>query len=408
MKDLPNAANVYFKRFNNYNTRYALTEPPRKDLKVILIMPAFAEDLEPCLQSLAACSLTKSGAFELILVINQSVQASQYFKKHLAQVKRWQNTVLANGLAIRVVKALDLPAKKAGVGLARKIGMDIALERFAEVNQNGLLVCLDADCTFSHNYLEVLSKAEASAHDGFSLRFAHALAPLPPAQKEYIIRYETWLRYYHEALYHCDYPHYHYTVGSSMAVRASVYAQVGGMNTRKAGEDFYFLHKVMLQTKVEALTRLEVYPSARVSNRVPFGTGRAMQELEAGKKNFKQLYHPQIFTELKELHAMVRKASPLALEQLPEPLSYFLKAQPKLRKTFEALQTRSPNSTTWQGNFWQWWDGFTLLKYVHWRGETYQDIKASQALQKLLGISGSEEQCLIKLRQLELNRKAAF
>jgi hypothetical protein len=37
----------------------------------------------------------------------------------------------------------------------------------------------------------------------------------------------------------------YHTVGSAMAVKAYQYVKVGGMNRRQAGEDFYFIQKLV-------------------------------------------------------------------------------------------------------------------------------------------------------------------
>jgi hypothetical protein len=58
------------------------------------------------------------------------------------------------------------------------------------------------------------------------------------------------------------------------------------MNTRTAGEDFYFLQALtkVLYGKGRLPVKLPatVYPSARISNRVPFGTGQKISDIIAG------------------------------------------------------------------------------------------------------------------------------
>ncbi len=44
----------------------------------------------------------------------------------------------------------------------------------------------------------------------------------------------------HTSIEVCGVSHAYHTIGSSMAVRCSAYAKIGGMNRRKAGEDFIF------------------------------------------------------------------------------------------------------------------------------------------------------------------------
>ena len=79
-----------------------------------------------------------------------------------------------------------------------------------------------------------------------------------------------------EAQCHALFPFAFHTIGSSMAVRASSYMRQGGMNKRKAGEDFYFQQKIIPLCGFTECNSTVVYPSPRPSYRVPFGTGRAM------------------------------------------------------------------------------------------------------------------------------------
>jgi hypothetical protein len=58
-----------------------------------------------------------------------------------------------------------------------------------------------------------------------------------------ITSYELHLRYLVHAMRWAGHPFAYQTVGSSMAVRRKAYLSLGGMNTRQAGEDFYFLQK---------------------------------------------------------------------------------------------------------------------------------------------------------------------
>src|SRR4029434_9989987 len=101
-----------------------------------------------------------------------------------------------------------------------------------------------------------------------------------------IAAYELHLRYYLQALRTAGFPHGYHTIGSSMAVRARTYMEQGGMNRRQAGEDFYFLHKLIPLGGFTELNSTTVYPLPRPSNRVPFGTGRAVSEwlIQTGNK----------------------------------------------------------------------------------------------------------------------------
>ncbi len=104
--------------------------------------------------------------------------------------------------------------------------MDISFNRFAEINENGLIVCLDADCTVSENYLLELSKSEKAGVKGLSLYYEHPLNDADKFEKEAITSYEIFLHYYIQALRYTAYPHAFHTIGSSMAVRTSTYAKI--------------------------------------------------------------------------------------------------------------------------------------------------------------------------------------
>ena len=101
-----------------------------------------------------------------------------------------------------------------------------------------------------------------------------------PKQRLGIQLYEDYLHYYKKALDYAGFPDSIYTIGSAFAVRADAYVKQGGMNRRQAGEDFYFLNKLTKLGKITEINDAYVYPSARVSDRVPFGTGAAMNKCD--------------------------------------------------------------------------------------------------------------------------------
>lgn len=396
MQNFPQLAAQYFERFSRDSLRYLPSAVPHPHLRVVVVVPAYREDLTPLLESLAQCDLPQPPAVELLLVINQPDGEADHRAAHKAQCRQYQSAVLRNGLSLRALDATDLPPRHAGVGLARKVGMDCALQRLAQCGHNGLIVNLDADCRVSTNYLSELLLAERQNWRGLALRFEHPLEELPQAEQQHIINYEIWLRYYVLALRWAQYPFAFHTVGSSMAVRAGAYAQIGGMNRRKAGEDFYFLHKLMPQSHFGECQNLCVYPQARRSNRVPFGTGRAMLEMAQGTKDFSRLYAPVLFRELAQIHRMVRAAGDL--DELPAWRN-FLAAKPKIAKAYRALQSRNP--TRWSNAFFHFWDGFAVLRYLHFRQSQHPDIAASQACGQLLGSQGEGRLLLEEMRAQE-------
>ena len=377
----------YQKRFNAIPRYYTHLELNR-DIRLLIVIPSYKEDLNQCLNSLSKCTIAP-GVAEVLLVFNNEAE-DETAMYHLRQYEHWHGHTLSNGIRVQAIAALDLPSKTAGVGMARKIGMDAALSCFSRINYDGLIVCLDADCEVAPNYLEELLRAEKGGVNGLSIYFEHPINNLDSDRRERIVYYETWLRYYIQALRSIGYPHAFHTVGSSMAVRASVYARIGGMNRRKAGEDFYFLHKLIPHGKYYDLTSTCVYPSARDSERVPFGTGRAMLDAESGRKNFRKVYNPEIFRAVQplmsgntELLRNPHKHSSEALSAAIEALGW--------QGQFNELCVRSSNDSNLIRNFHYWFDGFRMLKLVHWMQDNYFDPEDTNiAVYKVLDIKAQE------------------
>lgn len=395
MNDFRDNVAFYNQRFN-VQLEYLLTDQPSDDLKISIVIPAYNEDLSYVLDSLAECEHKTPQQVEVLIVLNHSENASQEVKEiHSKQFLQYHNSSLNNGLMIRCIRAFDLSSKKAGVGLARKIGMDAALNRFSRVGHDGLLVCLDGDCTVSKNYLAELLKVENLINSGLSIAFEHNIEYNVNQKVSDVIDYELFLRYYVHALRFSNYPHAFHTIGSSMAVRASAYAKIGGMNTRKAGEDFYFLHKLIPHGGFYDLTTVTVYPSSRKSTRVPFGTGRAMLEMEEGTKNFEMLYNPQTFRDLKVVLE-------LNFDQVPESFSAYLHEY-SLEKQLADLKLRSKNPEQFRKNFNHWMDGFKVLKYVHFcRDHFYPNVPVLEAFKGLFqGEVASSREILQKLRVMD-------
>jgi hypothetical protein len=84
------------------------------------------------------------------------------------------------------------------------------------------------------------------------------------------------------------------------------------MNTRQAGEDFYLLQKFIEIGSLQEIRNTAVYPSSRTSLRVPFGTGKAMHQMQLDSMEWKttafetfKLIKP-LFNKLPELRHWVR------------------------------------------------------------------------------------------------------
>jgi hypothetical protein len=117
--------------------------------------------------------------------------------------------------------------------------------------------------------------------------------------------YELSLRYYVAGLRFARSPYAFHTIGSALAVNARHYAQVRGFPKRDAGEDFYLLNKLAKVGEVQELASgsdcLPIQIQARRSDRVPFGTGAAVNTISdlADPVADYRYYHPAVFSLLK-------------------------------------------------------------------------------------------------------------
>ena len=375
-----------------------LKTKPNKNLGILIAIPCYDEaNVLQTLQSISNCSPPPC-AVELILLINNAEIAPEAIQKRnqatyeevLAAIPDLEHT----SLNIYVFYFSNLPKKHAGVGLARKIAMDEAVRRFyAAENPMGIIACLDADTQVSSNYLNALYKAFAqdTACIATSIYYEH-----PLEGKEFdiaiyaaITRYELHLRYYVHALRQAGCPYATQTVGSSMAVRARAYAAQGGMNRRKAGEDFYFIHKFTALEGFRELTTATVFPSPRISTRVPFGTGKAIGEMIEGQAF--STYSPAIFQDLAiflERVSTFYLASDTelmnSLKALPSSVQTFLKQEDFSTKISE-IQSNTSNEQAFTKRFFRWFDAFKAMKYIHFaRDHFYPNLAVKDAVKKWL------------------------
>lgn len=377
---------TYLNKFSN--TTKLINGAINNDCKQIIIIPSYYEpDLEKTLNSLSQCRATKH-ITEVIIVLNCSIEDKDAQLFHQTQKKELEQRFSKNNkLIFHFILVDNLPFKHAGVGLARKIGMDEAIRRFNELEYNGLLICLDGDCEVNKTYLTSLENFAIApeSYNTICLHFEHNLSEEKDVTlKNGIIFYELFLRYYKECLSYCGFLYPYHTIGSSMAVKASIYCKAGGMNKRKAGEDFYFLSKIFPYGKIIELNTAIVYPSARISTRVPFGTGRAQQNFIEKKDEVYINYSFQSFKDLKLFLAIDFYKNSNVASAFPDSIKQFL-----IEVDFEnKLQEIKNNTTTkeqFKKRFFDWFDGFMLLKYIHFsRDNHYPNNELLKEVGKLM------------------------
>ncbi|MEE9267089.1 MAG: hypothetical protein V3V86_10215 [Gammaproteobacteria bacterium] len=357
----------------------ALPETPAHSaLGVVVVIPCHDEpDVLQTLESLRRCRRPR-GAVEVLMIWNASERDHDDLRRRnqtmMERVNVWRMEHEEPRFRFWTLNFPRLPARHAGVGLARKIGMDEAVARFvAAGNPHGIVASLDADCDCDSDYLISL-ESHFERHPNTracTIYFEHALSgPLEGALYQAIARYELSLRYYRHGLQYAKFPFAHYTVGSCLAVRCDFYARHGGMNRRKAGEDFYFLNKLMAVGGVSENTSTRVMPGVRASTRTPFGTGRALNNYLAEARKPWTSYDPRVFRDLAALVAGVDSYYEMAprgwqtLTSLSDCMREYLLANGIVGKHAE-IRANCANRESFRKRFFQWFDGFRALKFIH-------------------------------------------
>jgi hypothetical protein len=267
-----------------------------------------------------------------------------------------------------------------GVGLARRIGVDVglALQQLGRVD-SPWLASTDADAELPAGYFRSLA-VQPRAPDGtrrvaLTMPFVHTPSG-DAAIDDATLIYELSLRYYTLGLAAAGSPYAYESLGSSIVVLADAYAEVRGFPKRQAGEDFYLLDKLakvgtIHRPRAEA-TRLR----SRASDRVPFGTGARVREIVADGGGL-LTYHPRGFELLRLTltalrHAVVSRNAESVLVKLGASLDAgtvgaVSSALDELG-AFEALRDMldaSPDGRVRERRLLTWFDALRTLRFIH-------------------------------------------
>lgn len=364
----------YFKRFNTSDV--AISNTVSSDLSIIVVIPSFDEkNVVNSVMSLLSCHCS-GFSVEIIVVVNYPensnknvVDLSLKNIKDLDMLSKHYNSEKFKILPIYVP---NLPIKHAGVGWARKIGMDEGLRRFKAIDKDGILVGFDADSIVESNYfMEINNFFKDKFLLGASIHFEHPIDDDDFSNEQLfnITCYELHLRYYKNALKYSGFQYSFHTVGSSFAVRSSAYAKQGGMNRRKAGEDFYFINKVIQGGCFGEISSTKVIPSPRMSNRVPFGTGRAMIEASEGKTDLNLTYRFEIFELLKTWIELIESGD-YSYNTFPHIIKAFMSEESWL-KSLNQLLNNTNSIKSFKKRFFAKYDAFWVLKFVHFARDNF-------------------------------------
>ncbi|MDR0427790.1 MAG: hypothetical protein LBH12_04205 [Dysgonamonadaceae bacterium] len=367
-------------------------------MDIRIVIPCYNEpNIFSTIESLRNCEKDHF-TVEIIVVVNSYIISSEEIKnlnrKTFHALQEYARLYDSPDFYLSPFLEENLSGHQTGAGLPRKIGMDKAAESFLnEKNNKGIIVSLDADTTVDKNYLvEIYHSFKKFKLKSATIEFHHPVEHLEKNDKirQAVELYEEYLRYYRSALEYIGYPYAYYTIGSAFAVTAETYLQAGGMGKQQAGEDFYFLQKVFPLGKTKFIETTRVYPSARISDRVPFGTGPSISKMLEETEIKKWSYQIAAFSELKDFFRITETFYKLSKEEImircstfPSHLYRFLQKEGFFDKMVEINQhTSTPES--FRKRFYGYFTAFKILKYLNFIHPDYYELTDVREQYRLL------------------------
>lgn len=265
-----------------------------------------------------------------------------------------------------------------GVGLARKIGADIALSLL----NRGILKTIwlhmtDADVQVPHDYFfrhETLVKDLGQNIAACIFPFEHLPTIGQPHLGDGLMVYELFLREYEGGLAQAKSPFAFQTIGSLLLINLEKYAAVRGFPRRQAAEDFYLLNKLAKLGSIVPLSGIPIQISERHSVRVPFGTGASTMKLEQAPFDQPVYYARDVFLELKVLLSSLdllalkgRLDSDECAKAFSECKRPGIDALTQLgfQKAASGIFSNYPTAVLRQRHLREWFDAFRTMRWIH-------------------------------------------
>jgi len=314
-----------------------------------------------------------------IETFEQSISSSFKLNQHMTLLKfnKFHDVILID----RNTQGLQIDEKQ-GVGLARKIAADCALKLF-QLGKiiNPWIFSTDADVIlpityFTHDYQSFQN------YSAIVLDFKHITNDKKLHQLQYL--YDLKMRYYHAGITYAGSQYDYIPLGSALIVNMLSYAQVRGFPKKNAAEDFYLLNKLAKTKPIKyKIKESTITIKSRLSNRVPFGTGPALNHISSlTSLDEYTFYHPNCFTLLKHWHAFLHSLWQEELiicipkeKNLQELYQYFNCAE-----VFKKSQNQITSRQRWSQFVHQWFDAFRTLKAIHFFDKKFARLTHKQLL----------------------------
>lgn len=262
--------------------------------------------------------------------------------------------------------------KHHGVGWARKTIMD-TIDRHA--SSEDIIVSLDADTVFDKDYLLSVAISFINHPDfiAMSVPYFHRLTDDPNLNR-IILRYEIYMRYYLLNMMRIGSPYAFTAMGSAIALRLKAYRAIGGITPKKSGEDFYFLQKLSKYGKVMCWNDEKVYPEARFSDRVFYGTGPALIRGNAGDWSGYPIFPYHLFDDIWETSELFPS---LYSANIDTPVSRFLSGICKEDDPWQPLRENFNMVTQFVRACNEKLDGLRILQYL--KSQNTEDMRIDES-----------------------------
>ena len=310
---------------------------------------------------------------QILVVVNVNQRASMDNRDNLATLKWLEEFATSLPLAWldHVTDGRAYP-EKFGVGLARHQCCTVAMEF---VDESAPIISLDADSPVDPNYFRAIFDY-IERHPGFQaghVNFKHRNCGTA-GEKLAIEIYEQHLKRHRQGLEDANSPHAWYAIGSTIVCTKQAYVKSGGYHCRRmAGEDFYLLQQLgKIGCNIEMIEEAFVFPSDRVSDRVPFGTGKAVGDILESKQwlTYDERCYRDLGRLLDAVEQGVANSAADILKNVPESCRDWLVGR-KFANVWPKLRDNSRDNEMLLQRFHEWFDAFQTLKLIHFLSDTF-------------------------------------
>ena len=338
-----------------------------------VVIPAYGES-EYLSKTLASLNENNPSLLKDILVVvvinNAENSPAEIYRDnlHCLELLNSSDNQYSLGIVDAFSKCLTLPSKHAGVGLARKIGMDLVLPHLA--SPQSLIFCTDADTQLSPDYFSKVTQYFKSNNTSAAVvGFSHSESD-DSVINDAIGLYENYLNSTAEKMQRAGSPYGYIAMGSTMVCNAEAYCAVGGMPRKKATEDFYFLQELTKYRGVHIIPEILVYPSPRPISRVYLGTGFRMEQMQKGFDIINLYYSDDAYLYLSKWLQLGSNAWGIHLHEILSSiaaihphLAQFLKLE-GIEDVWSKIQKNTPTNSHFAKQFHRWFDGLKTIRLL--------------------------------------------